>query len=273
MAISDKTRKILWVRSGNRCAICRQKLVLDKSEQDKESIVGDECHIISGRANGPRYDSNYDLKLIDLFDNLLILCKTHHKMIDDQTETYTTDVLYLIKKNHEEWVETKLSHEETIKPARIKRIKENIPQKLPRINNGKELMEMAKNVDSFYQDFPSDLSTDEVELVGGFIQEVIDEADLTIGEPLEFVRVTKRVNDMLQELEENGFYVFADTEKQILEGGIIDSPICFRILHLTALRQNDSRIVDITRVDNAKTQVFRTIGDQGEDKLMEVEKN
>ena len=58
MAITDKARKVLWGRSGNRCAICRQKLVVEQTDLDAESVVGDECHIISGLPNGPRHDSS-----------------------------------------------------------------------------------------------------------------------------------------------------------------------------------------------------------------------
>ena len=54
MPITDKTRKILWGRSGNRCAICKNELVIDATGQDAESVVAEECHIISPRQNGPR---------------------------------------------------------------------------------------------------------------------------------------------------------------------------------------------------------------------------
>src|SRR5205085_1467643 len=49
VAISDKTRKLLWGRSGNRCAICRRTLSVDGTVVDAEAVVGEECHIVSGR--------------------------------------------------------------------------------------------------------------------------------------------------------------------------------------------------------------------------------
>ena len=57
MTISDKTRKLLWGRSGNRCAYCRQELVMP-GKTDNDSIVGDECHIIAKRETGPRNNSS-----------------------------------------------------------------------------------------------------------------------------------------------------------------------------------------------------------------------
>lgn len=108
MAITDKTRKILWGRSGNRCAICKHELVVDATVIDGESVVGDECHIISSRSDGPRYDSSYPQEKLDIYENLILLCRVHHKMVDDQNESYTVDMLRRIKIDHEAWVSQKL---------------------------------------------------------------------------------------------------------------------------------------------------------------------
>lgn len=36
MSISSKTRKMLWGREANRCAICRMEIVMDETETDDE---------------------------------------------------------------------------------------------------------------------------------------------------------------------------------------------------------------------------------------------
>jgi hypothetical protein len=41
MAITSKTRKELWAKSGNRCAICKKELVNQISEDDGSFIIGD----------------------------------------------------------------------------------------------------------------------------------------------------------------------------------------------------------------------------------------
>jgi predicted restriction endonuclease len=97
MTITDKTRKVLWGRSGNRCSFCRSPLVIDATAADTEAVVGDECHVISGKRGGPRADSNFPPERIDELENLLLLCRVHHKMVDDQAETYTVDVLKAIR--------------------------------------------------------------------------------------------------------------------------------------------------------------------------------
>lgn len=92
MPITDKNRKTLWARSGNRCAMCRTELVAEKNEDERNLNIGDECHIISKRPTGPRHNSNYG-KDYDDYDNLILLCKNHHKTIDELWETYTVNLL------------------------------------------------------------------------------------------------------------------------------------------------------------------------------------
>ncbi|MCL1092103.1 HNH endonuclease [Shewanella profunda] len=75
MSISDKNRKILWGKSGNLCAICRQALVIDPTTADPESVVGDECHIISGAKGGPRHTPEFPIDEIDSLSNLMLLCR------------------------------------------------------------------------------------------------------------------------------------------------------------------------------------------------------
>ena len=52
---------------------------------DDESIVGDECHIVSAVSTGPRHDPEFPREKLNDHANLLLLCKVHHKLIDDQS--------------------------------------------------------------------------------------------------------------------------------------------------------------------------------------------
>jgi hypothetical protein len=101
MVITDKTRKLLWGRSGRSCAICKCDLFIDATAESGESVVGDECHIVSDKPDGPRYDPTFPPELIDDVRNLLVLCRVHHKMVDDQFLTYTADMVRGIKADHE----------------------------------------------------------------------------------------------------------------------------------------------------------------------------
>ncbi len=243
MAITDKTRKILWAKSGNLCAMCRKQLVIEKTSLDSESVVGEECHIISTAQTGPRNDSTYPKEKIDDISNLILLCRIHHKMIDDQSETYTISILQNIKNNHEKWVENKLNEQELNKEVKIRRIKSEIPDKLILINSGKELFNLASSVCGMYMDYSNDLIEYEWELIGNFFQNVQDWVDVALF-PLDFIQASKSIDDDIKKLKANNFFVFAAIENQRLEGGL-HAPSVFKMLHLSVMRENDSRILKI----------------------------
>ena len=100
MSISDRTRKLLWGKSGNRCARCFRILSVDETELDDPSIVGEECHIISGR-QGPRLDADFPADDIDNYPNLILLCRIDHKIVDDQERTFDAVALRTMKEAHE----------------------------------------------------------------------------------------------------------------------------------------------------------------------------
>ena len=104
MAISDYTRKVLWARSGNGCAVCKQALVAAATDTDREAVVGDECHIVSGSPGGPRYDAAFPAEEVDAYENLILLCKVHHKQVDDQPVEFDAARLRALRRRHEEWV-------------------------------------------------------------------------------------------------------------------------------------------------------------------------
>ena len=108
MNLSDKDRKILWGKSGNRCAICKMELIRP-NEDGTDYNIGQECHIISKTPNGPRHDPNY--KNYDSYENLILLCSVHHKEIDDKNNIskFSPQQLRKIKAEHEKWVDDTLS--------------------------------------------------------------------------------------------------------------------------------------------------------------------
>lgn len=113
MGISVKTRKMLWGRSANRCNFpdCKRELVMDATETDDESIIGEECHIVAREEGGPRGTSALTSEQRDKYSNLILLCNVHHKIIDDQPGAYSVATLTEMKKTHEEWVKTSLDYD------------------------------------------------------------------------------------------------------------------------------------------------------------------
>ena len=64
-------------------------------------------------------------------------------------------------------------------------------------------------------------SSEEVELIGGFIQMARDWGDLVTDlEPIQKIQPGFELTKTLHQLEEAGFYVFGGREKHQVEGGI-----------------------------------------------------
>lgn len=111
MSISQKAHKALWGRAANRCAFpgCQIELVMDAGQTEDESVIGEECHIIAREAGGPRGKSSLSSQERDKYDNLILLCPSHHTLIDKQPNIYTVDMLRAFKVAHEQWVKETLN--------------------------------------------------------------------------------------------------------------------------------------------------------------------
>ena len=244
MTITDKTRKLLWGRSGSRCAICKQELIISATSEDNESIVGDECHINSGEINGPRYNPSYPEEKIDSYENLMILCRVHHKMVDDQPSTFTSEILLQIKNNHEISVAEMLSDKQKPKPVRLRRIKKNIPNFLIRITTGKQLIDLISGSYAFSMDHDELRTEEEANLIGGFFQELQDWMDfIDEMEPVDRVKGAYNLTQLIQEVEQSGFFVFAGREIQILEGGVSNEPSNWPVALVRILRNDNNEII------------------------------
>lgn len=200
MAISNKTRKLLWGRSGSRCAHCRQELVIDTTQHDSEAIVGDECHIVAKEAAGPRGDPSFPKAKLDEYENLILLCKIHHKMVDDQPNTYTVDRLRKLKADHESWVQSRLdvgNKEATRQETKI--------VKLRRIRRGETITDLVSGSHMLKFDNEPIEQIQEVEIVGNFVDTVNVLHEL---EGSEMIRAGFDLSQQIDQLESVGFYVY-----------------------------------------------------------------
>ena len=101
MTITVATQKMLWGTSHNVCAftLCVQPLTMDAGDGDGSVVVGEQAHIRSGLPRGPRHDRRY--VDVDSADNLILLCPTHHTLIDsDNGRHFTVAQLEQMKAQH-----------------------------------------------------------------------------------------------------------------------------------------------------------------------------
>lgn len=114
MSINVVARKLLWGRAGNQCAwpSCNQRLTVVANDEEagilqvQGLVIGEEAHIRSSRVDGPRHDASYSPQLLDSYQNLVLLCPTHHTVIDkEHGEGWPTQKVETIKADHEQRVE------------------------------------------------------------------------------------------------------------------------------------------------------------------------
>jgi hypothetical protein len=178
----------------------------------------------------------------------MLLCRTHHKMVDDQSATFTSNILRQMKSNHEVWISQKLTEGEQPQPVRLRRVKQNIPAFLFRLTTGKAVLDLVTNAMAYSFDHEELKSQEEVNLVGGFLQVVQDWGDLSGDlETSDRVQTAYSLTESLQELEEAGFFVFGGREVRLLEGGIQPEPSNWPVAILRILREDNQAIIHLSR--------------------------
>jgi hypothetical protein len=108
---SPKTARIVWVKAGGSCSICRERLLEPYASSTNTHSLGQVAHIVSRRPNGPRGNSLLTLEQCNQEPNLILLCQPHHTKVDDDVDTYTVESLHVLKRAHEQWVDSRMALE------------------------------------------------------------------------------------------------------------------------------------------------------------------
>lgn len=238
MSITDKTRKALWAKSGNRCLLCRIELVQQGEAETGNLIIGEECHIVSEKGKGPRASVDF-LGDYDGYDNLFLVCANDHKRVDELTDIYTVDRLKLFKRIHENWVRSTLQRDVTSFANDQRDIKS-----LPRVTAGKQLVDIVIGAHMF--DFNhDDLKTDqEVHEVGGLFEQIKDYADIVSD--LGYTEIAKwglELTGEINKLTQLGFVLFGLRRKLRLRNDKKEDMGVYETATLIAVRHDNPCIV------------------------------
>jgi hypothetical protein len=108
---STKTLKILFGRSGNQCAHpnCTEALIEPATEESDALVIAQLCHIYATSKDGPRGKSGLTEKELNSPENLILLCRIHHAIVDGQHESYPASMLKEWKQTHESEIQKRLS--------------------------------------------------------------------------------------------------------------------------------------------------------------------
>jgi hypothetical protein len=109
VAIGQKDIKLLWGRSGNRCALCQHQLTQDKAAVTAPFTLGEQAHIIGEKPDAARGTSPLTEYERNSYHNLILLCPTCHTQIDQNEDDWPVERLHTAKSKHELWVSETLS--------------------------------------------------------------------------------------------------------------------------------------------------------------------
>lgn len=100
---SKITLKILFGKSGNECVepSCSNRIIEDETEESDAAVIAQISHIYALSDDGPRGKPGLTERERNHYRNLLLLCPTHHTVVDKQHETYPAEMVQAWKKSHE----------------------------------------------------------------------------------------------------------------------------------------------------------------------------
>lgn len=103
--ISVSDTSLLITNAGGRCSYNKEQSYCNKVLSDGRVNLGERAHIIG--VNGPRANTFFDGNA-NGYDNLMWLCRDHHKIIDhsENIEKYSVEVLREMKARHEQRIKT-----------------------------------------------------------------------------------------------------------------------------------------------------------------------
>ncbi|WP_241671346.1 SAVED domain-containing protein [Dankookia rubra] len=114
--LRERTVFEIWVRAAGRCQYpgCNRILLGDLLAGNRSGRFGFVAHIVADAPNGPRGDPVRSHELADDIRNVMLLCGTHHKVVDvDELLAHPEEVLLAMKAAHEEriQIQTAISEE------------------------------------------------------------------------------------------------------------------------------------------------------------------
>lgn len=112
VAIRQAELKKLALRSGGCCAFpeCRKRLTAVDPTTGEVAVLGHIAHIVAQNDDGPRGDPEMSAADRDRYENLVLLCTSHHQLVDAPANhaTFTVERLTALRDDHEAWVAERL---------------------------------------------------------------------------------------------------------------------------------------------------------------------
>lgn len=155
-SIPETVKLQLWVKSGGRCEFkgCNKPLWRNNLTLSDGNFA-EFAHIIGSSKDGPRGTEESEKLQIE-FSNLMFVCQSCHKEIDEDPTKYTAELLRRWKEEHESRIERQTEHPDEIHQSTILQCSINIGDRIVPIN-----IEAMKN--AMFPKYPIDLKGIKIE--------------------------------------------------------------------------------------------------------------
>jgi hypothetical protein len=235
--ISAKTRKILWAKAANHCAMCKHTLVEDEGILTGHFVIGEECHIIAQNVDGPRFDPTVSTSLLHSYDNLILLCPTCHTKIDKNVKKYTVARVKELKQNHEAWVHQRLNTSLTTQATELEYLFLNAS----RIKSGQKLISNILGCHSFTHSYEEALSKNESDLIAEFL-EIVTTIDV-YEESGSIVDLGWELSRLINAIEDKEQYIYVATRELKLMHASWNAPLDWRVAYIVLSRKNLNEMI------------------------------
>lgn len=110
-SINHQVQRVLWAQSGGFCQFdaCERSLI-EHHVTKQQANFADKAHIVAFKESGPRGTPTVDEKDIHSLENLMLLCKDCHKLIDDNAALYPRHALEKMKAERVDLVRTAITN-------------------------------------------------------------------------------------------------------------------------------------------------------------------
>jgi len=105
MPIREKTIKLLFANTAGRCSFtdCNLRLTHERAGKAAPYTLGEMAHIKGEKPGSNRYDEIQTSEERNGYENLILLCPNHHRLIDkpENNDVYSAFILLEMKNRHE----------------------------------------------------------------------------------------------------------------------------------------------------------------------------
>ncbi len=191
-AITPDSSLRLWVAAGGRCEYCNEYLLAD-GFTGSELNLAEQAHIVgaSDTPGSPRGAADIPLAARAKPENLMLLCRAHHRVIDRLIAEHTVEGLLRMKREHEARILalTSITAEQGSVVLRVIGAVRGAPVQIPR-----STIAAAVTADGRFPRYPLTLASEDIEIDLRNLPEEGGETYWSVGERI-IEQAAQRIRD------------------------------------------------------------------------------